>query len=153
MWSSSMPLRIFIVTGRAPGARDRLAQDRAKQGALVRERGAAALAGDLGDGAAEVQVDVVGQVLVGDHADGLADGGRVDAVQLDGARLLGRVEVDQLHGLLVALDQCARRDHLADEEPLPPLNSRHSVRNGALVIPAMGASTTGGRTACGPICS
>ncbi len=35
--------------------------------------------------------------------------------------------------------------------PLPPLNSRHRVRKGALVIPAMGASTTGGCTACGPM--
>lgn len=35
--------------------------------------------------------------------------------------------------------------------PLPPLNSRHSVRNGALVIPAIGASTTGGATVCGPM--
>src|SRR5690606_1010372 len=35
--------------------------------------------------------------------------------------------------------------------PLPPLNSRHRVRKGALVIPAMGASTTGGDTVCGPI--
>ncbi|ADI10370.1 cytospin-A, putative [Streptomyces bingchenggensis BCW-1] len=37
--------------------------------------------------------------------------------------------------------------------PLPPENSRQRVRNGALVIPAMGASTTGGVTVCGPICS
>ncbi len=35
--------------------------------------------------------------------------------------------------------------------PLPPLNSRHRVRKGALVMPAMGASTTGGVTACGPM--
>ena len=35
--------------------------------------------------------------------------------------------------------------------PLPPLNSRHSVRKGAFVIPAMGARTTGGWTVCGPI--
>ncbi|GAB1335502.1 hypothetical protein ACE1SV_20920 [Streptomyces sp. E-15] len=34
---------------------------------------------------------------------------------------------------------------------MPPLNSRHRVRKGALVIPAMGASTTGGVTACGPM--
>ena len=27
--------------------------------------------------------------------------------------------------------------------PLPPVNSRHRVRKGALVMPAMGASTTG----------
>lgn len=35
--------------------------------------------------------------------------------------------------------------------PLPPLNSRHSVRNGAFVIPAMGARTTGGCALWGPI--
>ncbi len=35
--------------------------------------------------------------------------------------------------------------------PLPPENSRQRVRNGALVMPAMGASTTGGCTVCGPI--
>ncbi len=34
--------------------------------------------------------------------------------------------------------------------PLPPLNSRHRVRKGAFVIPAMGARTTGGETTCGP---
>src|SRR6478609_5243531 len=37
--------------------------------------------------------------------------------------------------------------------PLPPENSRHRVRKGALVMPAMGASTTGGCTVCGPIWS
>lgn len=35
--------------------------------------------------------------------------------------------------------------------PLPPENSRQRVRNGALVMPAIGASTTGGCTVCGPI--
>ncbi|GAA0456767.1 hypothetical protein GCM10009544_19260 [Streptomyces stramineus] len=34
--------------------------------------------------------------------------------------------------------------------PLPPENSRQSVRKGAFVIPAIGASTTGGHTVCGP---
>ena len=33
----------------------------------------------------------------------------------------------------------------------PGSNVRHSRRNGALVMPAMGASTTGGHTASGPI--
>ena len=37
------------------------------------------------------------------------------------------------------------------KSPLPPENSRHSVRNGALVMPAIGASTTGGHTVCGPM--
>src|SRR5262249_11211686 len=35
--------------------------------------------------------------------------------------------------------------------PRPPENSLHRVRNGALVIPAIGARTTGGWTVCGPI--
>src|SRR5690606_21271797 len=95
-----------------PGPGDRLAQDGAQQVPLVGQGGAAALAGDLGDRAAEVEVDVVGEVLVDDHADGLADGRRVDAVQLDRARRLARVEVDQLHGLVVALDQRPGGDHL-----------------------------------------
>ena len=33
----------------------------------------------------------------------------------------------------------------------PGSNVRHSRRNGALVMPAMGASTTGGHTESGPI--
>ncbi len=128
MWSSSMPLRIFIVTGRSPApltASRRIARRRLR----LYGRAEPPPAGDLRDRAAEVQVDVVGEVLLRDHADGLADGRRVHAVQLDRARLLGRVEVDQLHGLLVALDQRPRGDHLADEQALPPLNSRQSVRN------------------------
>src|SRR5882757_9771564 len=35
--------------------------------------------------------------------------------------------------------------------PFPALDSRHRVRKGALVMPAIGASTTGGHTVCGPI--
>ena len=35
----------------------------------------------------------------------------------------------------------------------PPPKSRQSRRNGELVMPAIGASTTGGHTACGPILS
>ncbi|MFV8184453.1 hypothetical protein LXH13_13435 [Streptomyces spinosirectus] len=34
---------------------------------------------------------------------------------------------------------------------MPPLNSLHRVLKGAFVIPAMGASTTGGATAYGPM--
>jgi hypothetical protein len=37
------------------------------------------------------------------------------------------------------------------KSPRPPENSRHSVRKGALVIPAMGASTTGGSAVSGPM--
>ena len=65
-----MPLRILTVTGTRPSAaRTAPLDDRREQPALVRQRGAAALAGDLGHRAAEVQVDVVGQVLLDDHPD------------------------------------------------------------------------------------
>lgn len=106
--------------GQVTGAGDGLADDGPQQVPLVRQRRAAALAGHLRHRAAEVQVDVVGEALLRDHADGLADGHRVDAVQLDRAWGLGRVEVDQLHGLLVALDQRPGGDHLAHEQALAP---------------------------------
>ena len=53
---------------------------------LVGQRRPAAATGDLGDGAAEVQVDVVGEVLVDDHPHRGADDGRVDTVELQRAR-------------------------------------------------------------------
>ena len=94
-----MPMRILTVTGTSwsrpaeasPGGRDGVGDDGVEQVALPRQRAAAALAGDLGDGAAEVEVDVVGAVLGHEDADGRRDGGRVDAVELDRAHRLGRV--------------------------------------------------------------
>ena len=65
-----MPLRIFTVTGTSPAARTARRDDVAEQVALPRQRRAAALAGDLGDRAAEVEVDVVGAVLGDEHAHG-----------------------------------------------------------------------------------
>src|SRR5262249_62237910 len=78
-----------------------------------RDRGAVALAGRLRDAAPEVEVDVVGEILRAHQLDGLADGGRVDAVQLEAARVFARAEGDHAHGLRVALDERARGDHLA----------------------------------------
>ena len=45
----------------------------------------------FGHGASEVQVDVVGVVLLDEHAHGAFDSRGVDAVQLDRARGLGLV--------------------------------------------------------------
>jgi hypothetical protein len=52
----------LTVTGSGPGVVDGGAHDRLEQPPLVRQRRPAPLAGDLGDRAAEVHVDVVGQV-------------------------------------------------------------------------------------------
>ena len=68
---------------------------------------------------------------------------RVDAVQLQAARPLALGERDHAQRLRVALDQRPRGDHLADVQAAPPC-SRQSRRNATLVMPAMGASTTGG---------
>ena len=86
-----MPLRILTVSGMSPAALHRPLDDLAEQPELPRQRRAAALAGHLGHGAAEVEVDVVGAVLGDEHRDGVRDRRRVDAVELDGARRLGLV--------------------------------------------------------------
>ena len=101
------------------GGADGRAHDVAEQHPAPRQRRAAALAGHLGHRAAEVEVDVarVGEVLVDQHLDRPADGRRVDAVELDGERVLlvgGRADHPQR--LRVALDQRAGGDHLADVE-------------------------------------
>ena len=101
------------VACRARRARD----DVAEQLELPRQCRAAALARDLGHGASEVQIDVIGAILVDEHADGALDGRRIHAVQLDRPRRLGLVVRDEPHGRGVALDERARGDHLADVQP------------------------------------
>jgi hypothetical protein len=83
---------------------------------LPRERRSPALAGDLRNGASEVQVDVVGAVFGDEHGDRFGYGLRVDAVELDAARRLGLVVPDESHRTLRALDQGAARNHLGDVE-------------------------------------
>ena len=102
--------------------------DVAEQPALPRQRGSPALAGDLGHGASEVQVDVVGAVFGDEHRDGLGDGLRVDAVELDRPRRLGLVVRDEPHRLGRALDERARGDHLADVEPGAELAAQPAER-------------------------
>ena len=82
-----MPMRILTVTGTPPDVRlDGRSHDRAEQPTLERQRGSSALAGDLRHRAPEVEVDVVGQILLDDHPHGAADDRRIDAVQLDRPR-------------------------------------------------------------------
>ena len=112
-----MPLRILIVERDVARGAGGAGDDVAEQLQLPRQRRSAALARDLGHGAAEVQVDVVGAVLVDEHAHRVLDGRRVDAVELDRARRLGLVVRDEAHRRGVALDEGAGRDHLAHVQP------------------------------------
>ena len=66
----------------------------AQQRGPGRDGGTAALAGDLRRGAPEVEVDVVDAVVAGEPGDGLADVGRVDAVELQAPRPLVGAEGD-----------------------------------------------------------
>jgi hypothetical protein len=84
---------------------DRCLEDLAEQGALPGQRRAASLAGHLGYGAAEVEVDVGHAVLGAQDLGRLADVRRVGAVELDRADVLAVVEDQHLPGGGVALDQ------------------------------------------------
>ena len=91
-----MPLRIFIVTGTPYAAAASTAASRIAASSL-RLYGSAPpppLRVTFGDRAAEVEVDVVGEVLVDDDPHRLADDVRVDAVELEAARSLVVVEAD-----------------------------------------------------------
>ena len=94
-----------MVTGIGAGRGDGGAHDVAQERAVHRERGAAALAGDLGDRAAEVHVDVVDADLVDQVAHGLAERVRVRAVELHRPRGLGAVEAEHRR----ACGRCAPR--------------------------------------------
>ncbi len=93
-----------------------LLEDLAEQVALPGQRPAAALAGHLGHRAAEVEVDVGDAVLTAQDLGGLADVDRVGAVELHRPDGLELVEDQHLQRRVVALDQAARRDHLAHVE-------------------------------------
>ena len=87
--------------------------DPAEQPALERQRRTSAPPGDLGNRAAEVDVDVVSQALVGDHLRRGECGVRVNGVELQRARRLVRRERRHVHGDRVPLDERTRRHHLA----------------------------------------
>ena len=74
---------------------------------------------------------------------------RIDAVQLHRPGLLVGAEPDHLPGLRIPPDQRPGGDHLADVEPGAELPAQRPERR--LVMPAIGASTTGGQTGYWPI--
>ena len=91
--------------------------DRGVEVGLPGQRRAAALACDLGDRAAEVQIDVVRQVLVNHHAHGGTHGCRIHAVDLDGADLFVGVVRNDAQGFGVAFHQRAGGDHFGHVQP------------------------------------
>ena len=91
-----------------------LGEDRRQQVALPGQRRPAALARHLGHRTAEVQIDVVGQILLHQDPHRGAHRGRIDPVELDGAHPLGRVGAHHRQGALIALHQGAGGDHLRD---------------------------------------
>ena len=98
--------------------RDDPLQQFAEQVGLPRQRRSAAATGDLGHRAAEVQVHVIGHMLVDDDPRGLFHDGRVHPVQLQGADLLARSEMAQAQCLGIARDQRAGGDHLRHVQPV-----------------------------------
>ena len=106
--------------GGSDGRRDDLAEQRA----LVGDRRPPALAGHLGHRAAEVEVDVVGAVLVDEHPHGLPDRHRVDAVEPRCGRddLAAHVDQRRLAGYTLAMEQAglgAQVRHVHSEVTLP----------------------------------
>ena len=118
---------------------------------MHRQGRTAAAPGDLGGRAAHVQVDVVDADLVDHPADRRTHDTGVDAVQLHAADRLVVVESNHVPRRPVPLDQRARRDHLADVEACAVRTAQPA--EAALVTPAIGARTTAGSTASGPIFS
>ena len=95
---------------------DHRTHDHAEQVTLPGKRGAPTLAGHLGHGAAKVEVDVIGAILLHEDAGGLARGRGIDAVELDRAGALLRVVLDEAHRLGSALNESPSRDHFAHVE-------------------------------------
>ena len=62
---------------------------------------AAALAGDLGNRATKVEVNVIGSVFIYQHSNGRTDGLGVHAVELDASRRLVGVEGDAMVGAIL----------------------------------------------------
>ena len=73
-----------------------------------------ALLRHLGDGAPEVQVDVVGEVALNKHRRGARHNGGVNAVELQGAHALGGVGAHHLQGALILLDEGAAGHHFGN---------------------------------------
>ena len=112
-----------------------------------RQRRSPALLRDLGHGAPEVQVHVVGEVALDEHGGGARHDGGVHAVELEGADALGGVWAHHVEGALVSFDQCAAGDHLGHVQSGGGVNAgdRHVSRRPRLGVHLGRGIGTGGR--------
>ena len=112
--------RHAVPCGRLDGGR----QDHPQPLAFVWQRRASTFAGDFGDGAAEVQVDMIDAVLVAEDLGRTRHDRGVDAVQLNGPDPLARIELQHPQRLAIPLHEPARSDHLADVQTRPLLTAQ-----------------------------
>lgn len=151
MWSSSMPLRIFIVTGRSPApetASRRIARSRCR---LYGRAEPPPFLVTFGTGHPKLR-----SMWSARPSSAIM---RTALPTVAGSTPYSWIErgfsvaSKRISCMVFSLRSTSARVVIISltNRPLPPLNSLHRVRKGAFVIPAMGARTTGGWTACGPI--
>ena len=86
-----------------------------------------ALAGDLGSGTSEVEVNVIRTVLAHEDSHGRGRRCRFHAVELDRPHRITRIRLDHVHGLDVAFHEGTGGDHLTHPQ------ARWSVGSGAMI--------------------
>src|SRR5215207_7109242 len=96
------------------GRSDRCSQDHPEPIPFVRQRRSPTFAGDFGDWATKIQVDMINAVFVAQDLGRLRHDRWVDAVELNGPYALPRVELKHLQRLAIPLYKAPRSDHLAD---------------------------------------
>ena len=90
---------------------DHTLDDLTEQVRLPWQRGATAATGHFGYGATEIEVDMVGHVLINDDFRGLLHDRGIHAVQLQRTDLLAGRETAKPQRFRIAGHQCARGDH------------------------------------------
>ena len=101
------------------GGADHGADDGGEQLGLPGQGRSPAAPGDLGDRAAEVEVDVLGAVVLEQHLDRAGGGGGVGGVQLDALDRLVGVVLGEPQRLRRPLDEGAAGHHLRHVQPGP----------------------------------
>ena len=85
------------------------------------KRRTATAPGDLGHRTTEVQIDMVGHIVVNDDARRLLDDRRIDPIQLQGTDFLARCETAQAQGFGIASHECTGGNHFGDIQAVRPV--------------------------------
>ena len=139
--SSLQPLRVFTVTGRCVAA-DHGADDPLHQIEIAQTSRAAVPLHDLLDRAAEVDVDELRLVMLGDERGRLGHRLGIGAVDLDADRALDVLELGALERIPDPAADGLGREELREARRRPPCR-RQIWRNGASDTPAIGARMSG----------